>query len=82
MVAEKFQIYGVKITGKHINTSVSQKIESAHFYSCPQAKLSLRCLSSRPGKRKLPIPPEQHFLKIYFSQAESGGIMELKNYQN
>ena len=36
MVAEKFQIYGVKITGKYINTFVSQKIESVHFYSCPK----------------------------------------------
>ena len=36
MVAEKFQIYSVKITA---NTFVNQKIESVHFYSCPQAKL-------------------------------------------
>ena len=36
MVAEKFQIYGVKITGKYMNTFVSQKIESVHFYSCPK----------------------------------------------
>ena len=31
MVAEKFQIYGVKITG---NTLVSQKTESVQFYLC------------------------------------------------
>ena len=36
-VAEKFQIYSVKIT---VNTLVSQKIESVHFYSWRQAKLS------------------------------------------
>ena len=45
MVAEKFQIYSVKITG---NTLVSQKTESVQFYSCPQAKLSLRFLSLSP----------------------------------
>ena len=42
MVAEKFQIYSVRIT---TNTFMSQKIESVHFYSCPQAKLSPRFLS-------------------------------------
>ena len=44
MVAEKFQIYSVKITG---NTLVSQKTESVQFYSCPQAKLC-RFLSLSP----------------------------------
>ena len=42
MVGEKFQIYNVKITA---NTTVSQKIESAHFYSYLQAKLSPGFLS-------------------------------------
>ena len=37
MVAENFQIYGIKITP---NTFVSQKIESVNFYSYPQAKIS------------------------------------------
>ena len=35
MVAEKFQIYSIKITG---NTLVNQKNESARFYSCPPSK--------------------------------------------
>ena len=35
MVAEKFQIYSVKITA---NRLVSQKIESIQFYSCPPSK--------------------------------------------
>ena len=77
MVAEKFQIYGVKITGKYIHTFVSQKTEFGHFYLCHQ--------DSPPGfyhypssRRKLPIPPEQRFLKICFSPGESWGIMELK----
>ena len=34
--------FGVKITA---NTFVSQKIESVHFYSCPQAKLYRKILS-------------------------------------
>ena len=62
MVAETFQIYSVKITA---NTFVSQKIESVHFYSCPQAKLSPGFYHYPPGRRELPSPPEQHFLKIF-----------------
>ena len=41
MVAEKSQIYSVKITA---NTFLNQKIESVHFYSCPQAKHSPKFL--------------------------------------
>ena len=36
MVVEKFQMVLRLLT----NTFVSQKIESVHFYSCPQAKLA------------------------------------------
>ena len=55
------------------NTFVSKKIESVHFYSYPQAKLSPRFL------RKFPIPPEQHFLKIFFPQQKGGErFVELK----
>ena len=45
MVAEKLQVYSAKITA---NTFANQKIESVHFYSCPQAKLSPRFLSLFP----------------------------------
>ena len=41
-VAERFQIYSVKITA---NTSLRKKVESVHFYSCPQAKVSRWFLS-------------------------------------
>ena len=54
------------------NTFVSQKIESVHFYSCSQAKLCPRFLSSTPGRRKLPIPPEQRFLQISFFPQQKG----------
>ena len=76
MVAEKFQIYSVKITA---NTFLSQKIGSVYFYSCPPppppfalAKLSLPGFYHYlPGRRELLIPPKQRFLKI-FSPEEKG----------
>ena len=43
-----------------------------HFYICCWAKLSPSFYHYSPGRRKLPIPPEVHFLKIYFSSAERG----------
>ena len=45
-----------------ISLSLSQKIESVHFYSCLLP----------PGRRKLPIPSEQRFLNVYFSTVERG----------
>ena len=69
MVVEKFQIYSVKITE---NTFVTQKTESVQFQSCLQAKLSPRFLSLSPGRQELPIPPEQHFLRIFFPEQEEG----------
>ena len=61
MVAEKFQIHGVKITRKYI--SESKKTESVHFHSCSQAKVSPRSLSS-------PLLAEEitHFFGIMFSK--------------
>ena len=49
MTAEKFQIYSVKITGKYIC-----KIESVHFYSCPQGKTFPQVFIIPPA---LPPPP-------------------------
>ena len=46
MVAEKFQIMVLRLLANAL--FVSQKIESIHFYSCPQAKLSPRFLSLSP----------------------------------
>ena len=67
MIAEKFQIYSVKT---NVNTFARQKIESVQFYSCPQAKFFPRFLSLSPRQTRieLPIPPEQHFLKIFFPE--------------
>ena len=44
MVAEKFQVDGVKIIGKYICDS--KKIKPVYFYSCPQVKLFPRFLLS------------------------------------
>ena len=36
-----------------------------------------------PGRKELPIPPEQHFLKTFFPEQKEGEmIMKLKKYQN
>ena len=51
------------------NTIVRQKIKTNHFYSCPQAKLSPRFLSSLPqAEGNYPmffIQTKHRFLKIY-----------------
>ena len=70
MVAEKFQIYSVKTTA---NTFASQNIQSVQFYSCPQAKSPLGFYHYPPSRRELPIPPEQHFLKLFFPEEKEGG---------
>ena len=69
MVAEKFQIYSVKVNA---NTLVSQKIESAQFYSWPQAKLSPRFLSLFIRQTGIAHSPEQHFLNIFFPEQKEG----------
>ena len=55
------------------NTFVSQKSESVHFYPCLQVKLSRRFYHYPLGRRKLPTPPGQRFLKIYFFPSRKGG---------
>ena len=59
MVKKMFRIHGVKITG---NTFMSQRTESVHLYSCPQAKLSPRFLSSLlQAEGNYPFPPNKVF---------------------
>ena len=55
------------------NTFVSQKIESVQFYSCSQAKLPPGFYHYPPGIGELLIPPEQHFLKIFFAEQKEVG---------
>ena len=64
MVAEKFQIYSVKITA---NTFVSQKIESLQFYSCLQEKLSPRFLSLSPRRTGIAYSSRTLFSEDIFS---------------
>ena len=69
MVAEKFHIFSVKITGKF----VSQKIESVHFYSRPKAKLPPRFLSLSPRQKEIAHSSRTAFSEDIFSSAERGG---------
>ena len=70
MVSENFRIYSVKITA---NTPVSQKIESVHFYLCPEQNSPPVFYHYPPGRQQLPDPPEQHFLKIFLPEQKGGG---------
>ena len=49
------------------------------FRLMPQAKLSPSFYHYPPSRRELLIPPEQHFLKIFFPEQKEGErIMQLK----
>ena len=64
------------------NAIVSQKI---NLHARPQAKLSLRFLSSSfpyPGKRKLLIPPQAVFSKIYPLVGNGRRKLSLHNNSN
>ena len=67
MIAEKFQIYSVKITGKKLNLFI---------FKSPQAKLS-PWLSLAPRQKKITHLSQQRFLKTTFPQQKEG-IMELE----
>ena len=72
---KKFWIHGITINGKY---NRGWKIESAHFYSYPQAKLSPRFLSpplQEEGNH--PFSPNKVFLKSIFP-SRAGDTMELK----
>ena len=70
MVAEKFQILGVKFT--------ENTVESVYFYSCPQAKLSPRFLLSPLQAGENYTSPSNVFLKSIFPQQKGKRIMKLK----
>ena len=70
MVAEKFQIYDVKTTSKYICES---KNSICSFLLMFSSKTLPQILITTPiSRRKVAIPPKQHFLKIYFSPTERG----------
>ena len=69
---EKNSNYGVEITGRDICEPKLNLFIFAHS-SKP---------NSPPGRRKLPISPDQHFVRIYFFPQQKGGrVMEMKNDQ-
>ena len=80
MIEKKFQIYSVEITA---NTFVSQKVESVHFYSCLQAKLSPRFLALSSRQTGIAHSSRIVFFEDIFSWGGIGKrIMELEKYQN
>ena len=65
------------------NTFVSQKIESAHFYSCFQAKFSPGFYHYHPGRRNFSFLLNSVFWRSFFPQQNRGReLWRLKNYQN
>ena len=80
MVAEKLQVYSAKITA---NTFANQKIESVHFYSCPQAKLSPRFLSLSSRQTGIAHSSWTAFFEDIFPEEKEGRrLWSWKNYQN
>ena len=71
MVVEKFQIYSVKITGKYINTFVSQKIEFVNYSSCRDQNCPPGFYHYLTDRRKSAIPLKQ-CLQIYFLPSGTG----------
>ena len=63
-----------------VNTFVSQKIESVHFYPSPQAELSTRNFVITPMQKKITHSSRTAFSKDLFFPLQKGGrrIMELK----
>ena len=73
MVAERFQIYDAKITGNYICES---KNSICSFLLIPQSKTLPQVIiitPPPPRRREISIPPEQHFLEIYFFPSRKGG---------
>ena len=67
MVVEKFQSYTLKIIEMQ-----SQKIESVHFQSCPQAKLSPGFLSLSSRKMEIAHSPLTAFSEDIFPEEKEG----------
>ena len=56
-----------------VNTFVNQKIESVHFYSCPQATLPQVFISTSQAEGNYSFLLNRVFWRSIFSPAESGG---------
>ena len=81
MVGEKFKFMVLRLLKK---TFVSQKIESFHFCSCRQAKISPRFLSLPLKQKKITHSSLTAFSEdIYFPQQQGGrGLWSCKSFQN
>ena len=77
MIAQKFQIHGVKITGKYICESKNWIWLLPPSKTLPQVFIIITPVTS-----KLPISSLQSVLKIYFSLAEKGRLWSWKYDQN
>ena len=71
MVAKKFQIYCVKITGKHI-------CESVIFAHAPNKMLPQVLIITPQAEGNYPIPLNSVFWKSFCPQQKGGRIMERK----
>ena len=65
MVVEKFQSYSVKIIAIHLWV---KKLNLFIFNHVPKQNSLPGFYHYPPGRRELPIPPEQQFLKIFFCE--------------
>ena len=75
MVVEKFQSYSVKIIAIHLWV---KKLKLFIFNHAPMQNSSPGFYHYPPGRRELPILPEQRFSKIFFPEEKGERIMELK----
>ena len=69
MHEKKFEIYGVQIPGKFV--------ESKHFHSCHSrfhSKLAPKFLSLHPRQREIAHSSKQRFLKKLFPQEAEKGV--------
>ena len=82
MVAEKFQIYSVKITE---NTFVNQKM--LPFTHAPKQNSAPGLYHYSSSRREFHIPPEQRFLTIFFPEQKEGaaedyGVQKITKINN
>ena len=71
MVAESFKFMVLRVVE---NALVSEKIESAHFYSCSQAKIPLRFLTSLlQAELGYPFLQNNRFFENLFFPSRKGG---------
>ena len=71
MVAKSFKFMVLRLLAKSF---VNQKVESVHFYSCPQAKLSPRFSSLPPRQKEITHSSQTAFSKnLFFPSRKKGG---------